>query len=178
MLTIMGAMTAGSGLFLFLWYRTVVSLPLQRQPLFIRPVAFKWGIPLLSLLLFAAGMVLLASVSPWAALSAAAGAGLLAFLLLKFDRYSAEVRAIHHHYSRVRQANAGLEEPDALYLTAQWRYPDWEHDRLVELVAGKDIQGLILLILIQENNINPIGDWELYRKLKQAVADKAGAKEA
>lgn len=173
-----GGMTAAGGLFLFFWYRTVVSLPLQSRPPFVRAVAFKWGVPLLSLMLFAAGLYLLAYEGLWAVLGAVAIAGLLGFLLQKFDRYSAEARGVFHHYTRFREANPGLEEADALYLTAQHRYPGWDEDRLVELVAGKDIQSLILMILIQENKINPIGDWELYRKLKVSVAEITGAREA
>ena len=40
----------------------------------------------------------------------------------------------------------------------------------LELVAGKDIAGLILVMLVSENKINPISDWELYRTLKLKVA--------
>ncbi len=63
-----------------------------------------------------------------------------------------------------------MDESEVLYHTARWRYPAWQHDRLVELVAGKDIESLILLMMISENKINPISDWELYRSLKAAAA--------
>jgi hypothetical protein len=78
---------------------------------------------------------------------------------------------ICNHYSRLRQANPDLEEAEVLFRTAQWRYPEWSHDRLVEMTAGKDIGSLILLMLVSEHDINPIQDWELYRSLKTKVAD-------
>ena len=170
MLTTLGAMTATAGLFLVLWYRIVVSLPAQQRPQFTQPAAFRWGVPLVSLLLFSTGLFLLAAVSPWLALAGAGIAAGIALLLLKFDRYSADIRMIHDRYWKIRHANPAMEDIEALFYTAQWRYPGWTHDRLVELVAGKDIQSLILLMLISENKINPISDWELYRSLKAKVA--------
>jgi hypothetical protein len=77
---------------------------------------------------------------------------------------------IFGHYSRLRQANPGMEEAEVLFRTAHWRYPDWSHDRLVEMTAGKDIGSLVLFMLISEYDINPIQDWELYRSLKTKVA--------
>jgi len=167
---VLGAMTTAGGLFLFLWYRTVVSLPLRKQPDFIRPIPFKWGIPAISLALFLCGLFILASLSPLYALAAAALAGGLGFLLLKFDRYSADTRLIHDKYREIRQANPSMEELEVLFHTARWRYPKWSEDRALELVAGKDIAGVILVMLVSENKINPISDWELYRTLKLKVA--------
>ena len=60
-------MIALGGLFIFLWYRTVVSLPVRQQPLFIHPRMFKWGIPLISLVLLAIGFYLVAVLRPWLA---------------------------------------------------------------------------------------------------------------
>jgi len=170
MLPAFGAMTAAWGLFLFLWYRTVVALPAAEQPLFIRPAAFKWGVPALALVLFVTGVFLLGTVRLRLAWVAAGAAALAVVLVLKFDRYSAEIRVIHDRYRSLRQANPQTEEIEVLFHTARWRYPSWTHDRLVELVAGKDIQSLILLMLINENKINPISDWELYRALKVKIA--------
>ncbi len=170
MLPALGAMTTAGGLFLFLWYRTVVSLPAAEQPLFVRPAGFKWGVPALALVLFLTGVFLLGAVRPWLAWVAAGAAALVAFLVLKFDRYSAEIRVIHDRYRSLRQANPQMEDIEVLFHTARWRYPAWTHDRLVELVAGKDIRSLILLMLINENKINPISDWELYGALKVKVA--------
>jgi hypothetical protein len=169
MLTILGAMTAAGGLFLILWYRTVVSLPVQQQPGFIHPAAFKWGTPLLALLLFLTGVFLLAAVNPWLALAGAGIAFLSAAVLVKFDRYTADIRVIYDHYLKIRAANPAMEDIEVLFYTAQWRYPGWNHDRIVELVAGKEIQSLILLMLISENKINPISDWELYRSMKVKI---------
>jgi len=45
----------------------------------------------------------------------------------------------------------------------------------VELVAGKDIENLMLLMLINENKVNPISDWELYRSSKAKAARVASA---
>ena len=170
MMILLGLMTAAGGLFLFLWYRTVVNLPRKQQPQFILPAAFRWGVPAISLILFLAGTSLIASINPMAALMTAAGSFLLSYLTIKFDRYSANARMIFGHYSRLRQANPGMEEAEVLFRTAHWRYPDWSHDRLVEMTAGKDIGSLVLLMLISEYEINPIQDWELYRSLKTKVA--------
>src|SRR5881397_657928 len=178
MLPALGAMTAAGGLFLFLWYRTVVALPAAEQPLFIRPAAFKWGVPTLALVLFVTGVFLLGTVRLPLAWVAAGAAALAVVLVLKFDRYSAEIRVIHDRYRSLRQANPQTEEIEVLFHTARWRYPAWTHDRLVELVAGKDIQSLILLMLINENKINPISDWELYRLLKVKVARTTGTTQA
>jgi hypothetical protein len=170
MMIIFGLMTAAGGLFLFLWYRTVVGLPRMQQPLFIRPIIFRWGVPAISLVLFLAGIFLLAGANLIAAAVTAAISCTLAYLIIKFDRYSASVRVIHSRYLQVRQANPGLGEAEVLFRTAHWRYPEWSHDRLVEMVAGKDIGSLILLMLLGEYEINPIQDWELYRSLKTKVA--------
>jgi hypothetical protein len=170
MLILLGSMTAAGGLFLFLWYRTVVSLPVGRQPRFIHSGTFKWGIPAASLVVFSAGLFLLGAISLWMAAAALGIGSLVFFLWLKFDRYTAEMRLIHDHYRRLRDANPGMEELEVLFLTAQWRHPDWAHDRILELVAGRDIENLMLLMLLSENKIDPLSDWELYRSLKARAA--------
>ncbi len=170
MLIFLGVMTALGGLFLFLWYRTIVSLPAGRQPQFIHPAAFKWGIPAVSLVVFASGLYMLSEVGPLLPVATLLVAVVVTWLILKFDRYSAEMRVIHSYYRKVHRAGHGMDETEALFLTARWRYPEWTDDRILELVAGKDIENLMLLMLIQENRINPISDWELYRSLKVAAA--------
>jgi hypothetical protein len=112
----------------------------------------------------------LSTVSIWLAVGALVAAVTLSLLIVKFDRYSADMRIIHDYYRNVRTANPGLEENELLFITAMWRYPQWSHDRIVELVAGKDIENLLLLMLISENKINPLTDWELYRSLKTKAA--------
>ena len=173
MTVLLGIMTVVAGLFLFLWYRTIVSLPAGRQPLFIHPALFKWGIPAISAVVFSAGLYLLSEVDLRLAGSGFAVAVLLTFLILKFDRYSAEMRMIHDHYLKVRAARPDMGETEALFVTSRWRYPGWTDDRILELVSGKDIENLMLLMLIQENKINPITDWELYRSLKARAARMA-----
>ncbi len=155
-----------AGTFLFLWYRTLAGLPLRRQPSCIRHALLKWGVPALALVLFAEGVVLLVEVSPAAALAAVTLSAVLCALVIRFDRYSAEMRLIHDRYLSIRQANPGMEEMEVLFHTARSRYPQWSHDRIVELVAGKDIETLCLLMIVNENQINPIRDWELYRNLR------------
>jgi hypothetical protein len=174
-MVLLGAMTTAGGLFLFLWYRTLVSLPVRQQPGFILPSVFKWGIPAISLILFLSGLLILAALNPWYALIAGALAALLGFLLLKFDRYSADMRLIHDRYKMIREANPSMEELEVLFHTARWRYPKWTDDRVLELVAGKDIASLILVMVVSENKINPISDWELYRTLKFKVARVTGS---
>ena len=100
----------------------------------------------------------------------------LVVLMLMFDRYSAEARVIYDIYSNIRSANPGMEELEALFHLAERRYPGWSQDRVLELVAGKDIESLILIILIQENQINPISDWQLYRAVRRRVARVARKK--
>jgi len=170
MLIALGIMTAAAGVFLFLWYRTIVSLPLKRRPPFIRSGLIKWGMPCLSLVLFVLGVYLVAAVSFLWAILAFALSALFTFLVLKFDRYSADARVIFDRYLRIRESNPGLTEDEVLYFTAEWRYPQWSSNRLVELVAGKDIEGLILLMLTNEHGINPLSDWELFRDLKAKIA--------
>jgi len=162
-------MTAG-GLFLFLWYRTVVGLPESTRPAATRRLPFKWGIPFLGALLFLLGILFLAVKGIWYALGGLAASAMLAFLLIRFDRYPATMRIIFNRYREIGAAHPNMEELEVLYHTAKWRYPDWSHDRLLELVAGKDIESLILLMLLNENKINPIADWELYRSLRAKAA--------
>jgi hypothetical protein len=175
MLIALGAMTGAAGLFLFLWYRTLAGLSVRRQPAFLHAPAFKWGVPAIALVLLSMGLALLAAVSALVAAAFAGAALLAAFAVLKFDRYTADMRAIHEDYRRIRAANPGMPEFEALFHTAERRYAGWSEDRLVELVAGKDIAGLILLIIIKDNEINPISDWELYRRLKLRVGRVTGA---
>lgn len=157
------------GFFLFLWYRTVVALPVRMRPRFVYSRIFKWGVPSLSIVLYLAGVFLLGRVDLRLTGIALAGSGLILFLALRFDRYSATARIIYDRFRAIRDDNPGMEELEVLFRTAQWRYPRWTHDRILELVAGKDVNGLILLMLVTENKINPVDDWELYRSLKSKV---------
>ncbi len=166
MFTFLGVMTASGGVFLFLWYRTLASLPQKQQPHFVRPAVFKWGVPAVSLLVFAAGIIILWGVGVRETVITLLAAGAAACLIIRFDRYSANMRMIRDRYRRVREANPAMEDSEALFQTAAWRYPKWSHDRLVELVAGKNLEELILLMIINDFDINPISDWELYRNLK------------
>jgi hypothetical protein len=170
MLTALGFLTAAAGLFLLLWYRTVVSLPAQVRPAFVLWAPFKWGLPLLAVLVFLAGLYLAALTGAVYAIALLAASALLVFLALRFDRYSAQMRLIVSRYRDLREADPAMEEIELLFLIARWRYPKWGHDRLVELVAGKNIRELVLLMMVQENGINPLRDWELYRSLRSRAA--------
>ena len=167
-----GAAVTAGGLFLFLWYRTLVALPQRKRPGFSVLALFKWGLPTLSVVVFAGGLWLLARTAPVAAVTATLLAVLLGGALLRFDRYSATMRIIHDSYRGIREA-PGMSEPDALFLTARRRYPDWSGDRVLELVAAKDVESVILLMVIQENGIHPIADWDLYRSLRSSGAEPA-----
>jgi hypothetical protein len=177
MLTTLGILTVAGGFFLFLWYRTVAGLPAARQPAYVRPSLFKWGFPALSLLIFLMGLYLVALISPWRAAAVVAVATVLAAIFVRFDRHSADMRLIFAHYGRIREANPGMEDIEVLYHTARWRYPERGHDRLVEMVAGKNIKDLTLLMLAQENGINPLVDWELYRSLRAKASRVTGVRE-
>jgi hypothetical protein len=165
-----GFIVASAGVFLFLWYRTVAGLPLKIQPRIIRIPAFKWGAPVISLLLAVAGIGLVAGRSKAGAVAVAALLICLSLMIVRFDPYTAEMNNIYRQYREIRDANPGWEEAEVLFCTATWRYPGWNHDRLVELVAGKNIESLILLMIINEKQINPLRDWELYRTLKAGAA--------
>jgi hypothetical protein len=170
MMALWGILTAAGGAFLFLWYRTVVSLPVKRQPYFVQNPAFKWGGPAASLAVFLAGLTLTAAASLPAAAIAAAACLLAGFAVIRFDRYSASMRILFSRYNDLRLQNPDLETAEVLFHLARRRYPQWSHDRLVELVAGKDIENLILLMILNENQVNPLMDWELYRSLKFKAA--------
>ncbi len=170
MLIIAGALSTAVGLFLFLWCRTLAGLPQKLQPRFVRFGLFKWGVPSAGATVFAAGLFLLAQAGPAPVSVGAVLSVLAALALVRFDRYSATMRIIHDHYVRIRRVHGGMTEPEALFLTARWRYPDWSEDRVLELIAGKNIESVILLMIIQENGIHPISDWELYRSLRAKAA--------
>ncbi len=177
MVMIPGILTAAGGLFLFLWYRTVAGLPSGVQPSFVRSPLFKWGFPPLSLAAFAVGICLVAAVSPWWGAVALAAAVLLAAAVVRFDRHSAQMRVVYDHYRRVREENPDIDEIEALFHTVRRRYPKWQDDRVVALAAGKNIKELILLIIVQENGINPLSDWDLYRSLRQKASRITGLPE-
>ncbi len=175
MFSILGFMTAAGGLFLFLWYRTLAGLPAKQQPQFVRPYVFKWGVPAVSLLVFLAGVVMLREVSLAQAAVALVAAAIAASLVIRFDRYTANMRLIRDRYRRIHKADPSMEEAEVLFHTAAWRYPKWTHDRLVELVAGKNLEELVLLMIINDYDINPLSDWELYRSLKSKCSKIVGA---
>ncbi|MBM3789159.1 MAG: hypothetical protein FJW35_02290, partial [Acidobacteria bacterium] len=152
----MGIITVAGGVLLFSWYRIVAALPAARQLSFIRSPPAKWGIPAASLVLLFVGLALMALRSRATAIAAAGAALLAGALIIRFDRYSALMRTIHHRYRELRRANPRMEEIEALFLAARSRYPDWNEDRLVELVAGKNIRELLVLIVIRENDIHPL----------------------
>jgi hypothetical protein len=163
------------GLALGLWYRNVVGLPVRRIPSWTRPMAFKWGIPALSLLLYLGGLAQLAAIKIVLVLSVSGVTLAAGFVLLRFDKYSADMKSVYYTYSHIRKANPWMEESEVLFRTAERRYPEWSEDRLLELAAGKSIEGLMLLMMVQENGINPLADWELYRTLKRRAAAVAGS---
>jgi len=173
MLILLGIVAVAGGLFLFLWYRTLVLLPLAVRPSFVPAAAFKWGVPALSLLLSVLGFWVIAVVRLWIAFATFAAAAGTGIALVKFDRYTANMRIIYDYYRSLCAAEPSPAE--ALYLTARWRYPDLAHDQLVELVAGKDIESLILLMVLKENHVNPISDWDLYRSLRDEVSRIVGS---
>jgi hypothetical protein len=177
MLTALGVLTAAAGLFLFLWYRTVVSLPVKIRPGFVHPAPFKWGFPFLAVLVFLGGLYLTALTGIVGAIAVLAASALLTFLVLRLDRYTAQMRVIVSQYRDLREANPSMEEMEVLFRVAQWRYPTWGHDRLVELVAGKNIRELVLLIMVQDDGISPLQDWELYRSLRSRAARFTGLSE-
>jgi hypothetical protein len=174
-LVISGVLALLGGAFVFLWYRTVVSLPMRRRPAFTEKPAFKWPVPIAGLGLTVSGIGMLAAVSWILSAIAIAAVGATGFVIVKFDRYSAQIRIIHDRYQELRRARPDMEELEALFHTASWRYPQWSEDRILQLVAGKDIGSLILLIIISENQIHPITDWQLYDSLKTQVAKRMRA---
>ena len=176
MLAFSGVLAVAGGLLVFAWYRTVAALPASRRPSFIRGAFCKWALPVLGLAGFAAGLLLLRTVDVRLALGVAGAAILLLVLVIKFDRYSATARLINDRYQTLRLDRPDLDHAEALFQTARWRYPHWSEERVLQFIAGKDIAELILLIVISENGINPLADWELYRSVKRKVSCIAGGK--
>lgn len=174
MLTLAGTLAVLFAVFLLAWYRTVVSLPAARRPAFTGVPLFKWGVPAASALAFGAGLLAAGSRSGWTALVLSAAGAALATLLIGFDRYSAQMRDVYARYRSFKAERPHVGEAEALFRTARWRYPDWSEDRLAELISGKDIENLLLLMIIQENRINPISDWDLYRTLRAKAAAISG----
>lgn len=158
------------GFGLFVWYRGVVGLPVRRIPGFARARTFKWGVPALSLLFLVSGLGLLYTSNIVLCLSVLGISSALGTILLRFDKYTAEMKVIYYDYRQIGAANPWMEEAEVLFRTAERRYPGWSEDRLLELAAGKNIESLMLLMMVQENDINPIADWELYRTLKRRAA--------
>jgi hypothetical protein len=173
---LLGALTTAGGLFLLLWFRTITGLPASRRPGFVRPAYFRWGVPAAGAALLVMGIFVLVQASPAAALATALVAAAAAGLLIKFDRYSAGMRIMYDDYNRLRRANPCMSDPDVLFYTARRHYPGWSEDRIVELVAGKDIDSLMLLTAISEHGVNPITDWQLYRSMRAKAARIAGCR--
>ena len=116
--TFLGLFLTAAGLFLFLWYRTVVGLPESTRPMVTGRLAFKWGVPSLSMFLFFFGILILAWGSVWHA---------LAGLAVGFWGDRAEVESAGELRVFEPQMDAGRR--DALY--AGWkraveRSRDWE----------------------------------------------------
>ena len=109
MLTALGVLMTAGGLFLFLWYRTVVGLPESTRPAGARRIPFKWGIPFLGALSFLLGLLPLARESLWHGLGGMAVSAVLAFVLIRFDRYAAAMRIIYDHYRKMRAARAKIK---------------------------------------------------------------------
>jgi hypothetical protein len=168
--SLLGVAALSGGLFILLWYKTLVALPIGRRPRFVYHPVFKWGVPVAATSLGGLGWYRLVMIGMRVAVPAFACMLLIAFLILRFDRYSADMRILYDRYLRIRREEPGLEDFEILYHVARWRYPQWSQDRIVELAAGKGIQELILLIVLNENKINPISDWELYRSIKNKAA--------
>lgn len=169
-IVLIGCLLTGSGVFLALWYRTVVGLPLRRRPRFLSIRAIRWGVPAVAVAAFFGGQVFLYSQGLRFLLITLCVVGLFAFLVLRFDNYSVEARNIYDVFKKIRDANPAMQDLEVLFRTAERRYPQWSQDRLLELVAGKDIESLILIMLVQENEINPLSDWGLYRGVREKVS--------
>jgi len=171
---LLSALTGIAGMFGLLWYRTLVRLPGSRRPHYVFSPLFKWGVPAGTLALLLSSLYSIGNNSTTILVVYSLGMVAAGALILYFDRYSAEMRLIYDRYRKISSANPTMEEIEVLFRTAAWRYPAWNQDRLLELVAGKDVETLLVLMMVHENGINPLADWHLYRKLKAQAARIAG----
>jgi len=101
----------------------------------------------------------------WAGLSLAGTVG-LGWLVLQQDQYSAMMRILYDDYLTLKKQNPTSGEFDLLFSIVKSRYPRWTEDRKMEICVGKDIQQLVLLLVILEYEIHPINDMPLYERLK------------
>ena len=105
----LGIISAGAGVFLLLWYRTVVMLPVARQPHIIHRRMFRLGVPALGGSLCCCGFALI-SISSLVLAATTCFAGLVfAFLVIRFDRYTASMRMIYGQYGNIRTENPEMQ---------------------------------------------------------------------
>jgi hypothetical protein len=175
MFILLAVLVGITGLFATLWYRTLVGLPASRRPRYSSHRLFKWGVPLGAVSFLMLSFYIIGKKSITALIVFVVGSAVSAACVLRFDRYSAEMRLIYDKYRNISAANPAMEEIEVLFHTAEWRYPAWNQDRLLELVAGKDVEALMVLMMMHENGINPLSDWHLYRRLRARAAGIAGS---
>jgi hypothetical protein len=108
---LLGVLVGINGLFATLWYRTLVGLPASRKPRYVFYPLFKWGVPLgaVSLLLFSCYVIGNKSITTLIVFVVASAVS--AACVLRFDRYSAEMRLIYDRYRNIGGVAVSCVEP-------------------------------------------------------------------
>ncbi|MCI0422612.1 MAG: SoxR reducing system RseC family protein [Acidobacteria bacterium] len=168
-MTLLAILSGMLGAFLFVWTLSIRRLSVAQQPAFSKAGWFVCGVPLLGMILFMGGFGLaLGEGSAWG-LAGLAITVALGILLLRHDSYSAMARILFDDYLSLKKENPGSSDFDLFYSIVKSRRPRWNEDRIMEFCAGKDVQQLVLLLLLTEYEIHPLNDMQLYERLKTKV---------
>jgi hypothetical protein len=168
-MTLLAILCGALGGFLVAWPLSIRRLSMAQRPRFSRGPWFRWGVLGLGALLFLLGFGAAVSRSlGWGAI--AAGVTLaLGFVLFRHDSYAAMARILFDDYRDLRRENPQASDFDLFYSIVKCRRPRWSEDRIMEFCAGKEIQQLVLLLIISEYEIHPLNDMQLYERLKKKV---------
>lgn len=168
-MTVLAILCGVLGGFLIAWPLSIRRLSMAQRPHFSRGPWFRWGVLGLGVLLFLSGFGAALARSPaWGAI-ALAGTLVLGFLLLRHDSYAAMARILFDDYRDLRRENPQASDFDLFYSIVKCRRPRWNEDRIMEFCAGKDIQQLVLLLILSEYEVHPLNDMQLYERLKKKV---------
>jgi len=157
------------GCFLLVWAAHLRRLSAARRPRFSRQTWFRWGVPLLGVLLGLVGFTLAVRWNLlWGSISLMLSL-VLCWLLLQYDQYSAMIRILYDHYFDLKTGSPQSNEFDLLCSIVKSHRPRWPEERVAEFCVGKDIKQLVLLLMVLEFEIHPLQDMRLYEGVKARV---------
>src|SRR5258706_8323272 len=164
-MTLLAILLGLLGGFLLVWSLGIRRLSAAQRPQFSKAIWFIWGVPWLGVVFFSGGFGLTIRQNPGLGITALAVTLILSFLLFRHDPYSAMARILFDDYLTLKKENPGSNDFDLFYSIVKSRRPRWNEDRIMEFCVGKDIQQLVLLLLITEYEIHPLNDMRLYEAL-------------